>query len=77
MGVTQTSQGASNFTKPTASATVMAGNSETVGVLDRRMAMAQVIEFYVPDRFRKKVKWIPATQRGKLIEFPMQVKKSA
>jgi hypothetical protein len=39
--------------------------------------MAQVIEFYVPDRFRKKVRWVPATQRGKVIEFPVEIKKSA
>jgi hypothetical protein len=45
--------------------------------LDRRMAMAQVIEFYVPARFQKKVKWIPASLRGKVIEFPMPVKKTA
>jgi hypothetical protein len=42
------------------------------------MAMAQVIEFYVPDRFRKKVKWVPASLRGKVIEFPATpVKKTA
>jgi hypothetical protein len=39
--------------------------------------MAQVIEFYVPDRFRKKVKWVPTRQRGKVIEFPAEVKKTA
>jgi hypothetical protein len=39
--------------------------------------MAQVIEFYVPDRFRKKVRWVPAERRGKVIEFPADVKKSA
>ncbi len=39
--------------------------------------MAQVIEFYVPDRFRKKVRWVPAEQRGKVLEFPAPVKKSA
>lgn len=39
--------------------------------------MAQVIEFYVPDRFRKKVRLVPATQRGKVIEFPVEIKKSA
>ena len=52
---------------------------EHPGVLDvgSEDAMAQVIEFYVPDRFRKKVKWLPATQRGKVIEFPVDVKKSA
>ena len=27
--------------------------------------MAQVIEFYIPARFKPKVKWIPAEQRGK------------
>ena len=27
--------------------------------------MAKVIEFYVPDRFRKKMKWVPLEQRGK------------
>lgn len=39
--------------------------------------MAQVIEFYVPTRFRKKLKWVPTEQRGKVIEFPVEVKKSA
>jgi hypothetical protein len=41
------------------------------------VAQAQVIEFYVPDSFQRKVKWIPAEQRGKLIEFPRNVRKSA
>jgi hypothetical protein len=41
------------------------------------MAMAKVIAFYVPGRFRKRVRWIPPAQRGKLIEFPVDVKKSA
>lgn len=40
--------------------------------------MAQVIEFYVPDRFRKKkVRWVPLEQRGKVIEFPIDQKRSA
>lgn len=39
--------------------------------------MASVIEFYVPIRFRKKVKWVPLTERGKVIEFPTEIKKSA
>jgi hypothetical protein len=38
---------------------------------------AQVIEFYVPARFHKKVKWVPPEQRGKMIEFPAEIKKSA
>jgi hypothetical protein len=50
---------------------------ETVSQLDWRMTMAQVIAFYVPDRFRKKVKWIPSSLRGKLIEFSAPVKKTA
>jgi hypothetical protein len=42
------------------------------------MAMAQVIEFYVPDKFRKQTgKWIPPEQRGKIIPFPAPEKKSA
>lgn len=39
--------------------------------------MAQVIEFYIPSRFKPKVKWIPADQRGKVLEFPTVLKKSA
>ena len=39
--------------------------------------MAQVIEFYIPDRFRKKVRWVPKEHRGKVLEFPAEVKKSA
>ena len=39
--------------------------------------MAQVIEFYIPSRFKTKVKWIPLEQRGKVIEFPIDFKKSA
>jgi hypothetical protein len=41
------------------------------------MVMAKVIEFYVPDRFRKKVHWVPPTERGKVIEFPVATKKTA
>jgi hypothetical protein len=40
-------------------------------------AMAKVIKYYVPDRFKKPAKWIPSNQRGKLIEFPLPEKKSA
>jgi hypothetical protein len=31
--------------------------------------VAQVIEFYVPARFKKKVIWVPNEQRGKVIAF--------
>ena len=39
--------------------------------------MAKVITFYVPTRFQRKVKWVAPQKRGKLIEFRMQIKKSA
>ena len=41
------------------------------GVVEKRgrKAVAKVIEFYIPTSFRKRVKWIPLEQRGKVIEF--------
>jgi len=39
--------------------------------------MAKVIEFYVPARFHRKVRWLPSEQRGKVIEFPAETRKSA
>jgi hypothetical protein len=39
--------------------------------------MAKVIEFHIPSRFHKLVKWIPREQRGKVLEFPAEVRKSA
>ena len=41
------------------------------------MIMAKVIEFYIPNSFRKKLAWIPPEQRGKVIEFCPEIKKSA
>jgi len=41
------------------------------------IVMAKVIEFYIPKRFRKPLKWAPHLQCGKLIEFCSQTKKSA
>lgn len=41
------------------------------------VAMAKVIEFYVPTSFRKPMKWAPAMACGKVIEFCPQTKKSA
>jgi hypothetical protein len=41
------------------------------------MVMARVIEFYIPASFHKKVKWVPPEQRGKVIEFPAEERKSA
>jgi hypothetical protein len=39
--------------------------------------MARVIEFYIPARFYKQVKWIPLPQRGKVVEFRPAISKSA
>lgn len=39
--------------------------------------MAQVIEFYVPASFHRKGKWVPKEARGKVLEFPAAVKKTA
>ena len=39
--------------------------------------MAKVIEFYVPARFRKVVKWLPQQQRGRVLEFAMAQKRTA
>jgi hypothetical protein len=66
----------------TASNWVRKGGHGSLATADRNigaevMGMAQVIEFYIPDFFRRKVKWIPPGQRGKLIEFRNDLKKSA
>jgi len=39
--------------------------------------MAQVIEFYIPTRFKQKVRWVPQRQRGRIIAFRSDFKKSA
>ena len=39
--------------------------------------MAKVIEFYIPSRFRKVVKWVPQQQRGRVLEFPVAQKRTA
>jgi hypothetical protein len=39
--------------------------------------VAKVIEFYIPNNFRKNPKWVSREQRGKVIEFAPAVKKSA
>jgi hypothetical protein len=36
--------------------------------------MAKIIEFYIPNNFRWKGKWIPPEDRGKIIEFSLQRK---
>jgi hypothetical protein len=44
---------------------------------NKEVAVAKVIEFYIPNSFRKTLKWVPELQRGKIIEFCPQTKKSA
>jgi hypothetical protein len=39
--------------------------------------MAKMIEFYIPQSFRKVSKWLPPDERGKLLEFPVAERKSA
>jgi len=39
--------------------------------------MAKIIEFYIPQSFRKVSRWSPPTERGKLLEFQVPVRKSA
>jgi hypothetical protein len=39
--------------------------------------MAKIIEFYIPQSFRKVSTWLPANERGKLLAFPGAVRKSA
>jgi len=41
------------------------------------VVMAKVIEFYIPTNFRKPMRWVPAIDRGKIIEFYPQTRKSA
>jgi len=39
--------------------------------------VAKIIQFYVPSTFRRSAKWVPAEERGKVIEFVPERKKSA
>jgi hypothetical protein len=39
--------------------------------------MAKIIEFYIPQRFRKVSNWFPSAERGKVLAFPQAVRKSA
>jgi len=39
--------------------------------------MAKIIEFYIPQSFRKVSKWLPTNERGKLLEFSVAFRKSA
>jgi hypothetical protein len=39
--------------------------------------MAKIIEFYIPQSFRKVSRWFPPAERGKVLAFPLAVQKSA
>jgi hypothetical protein len=39
--------------------------------------MAKIIEFYIPQSFRNVSKWLPSAERGKVLAFPLAVRKSA
>ena len=39
--------------------------------------MAKVIQFYVPASFHWKLKWVSSHQRGKVIQFLRDARKSA
>jgi hypothetical protein len=53
------------------------GSEDGWAAWDRRVVVAKVIEFYIPAGFRRKFKWIPPEQRGKMIEFRADLRKSA
>ena len=42
-----------------------------------KVAMTKVVEFYIPENFRRPMKWVPELDRGKVLEFLPQIKKSA
>jgi hypothetical protein len=48
-----------------------------IGRAGRKLAMAKLIDFYIPAKFRKAEHWVPTEQRGKVIEFYLQVQKPA
>jgi hypothetical protein len=55
---------------------------ETISVIGqasphRQHVHTPAIEFHIPGTFRKSEKWIPPKQRGKIIEFAPETKKTA
>src|SRR5258707_3239914 len=39
--------------------------------------MAKIIDFYIPQSFRKVSKWAPPSERGKALAFPLAARKSS
>jgi hypothetical protein len=48
-----------------------------IGMAEGRPVMAKVIDFYIPAKVRRAEHCVPAEQRGKVIEFYLQVQKPA
>jgi hypothetical protein len=48
-----------------------------LGIRGQAVAGPRVIEFYVPHSFRSPRKWIAASERGKIIAFGPDARKSA
>ena len=46
-------------------------------VWTKEVAMAKVIEFYIPQNFQKPMKWVPKPKLGELVDFRPQTKQSA
>jgi len=59
-----------------AKALVVSTRSDVASEIRRRV-VAKIIEFYIPSSFRKSGKWIPPKERGKIIEFAPETKKTA
>lgn len=47
------------------------------GTRIEEVTMAKIIGFYTPKNFHKPMKWVAAIERGKIIEFCRQTRKSA
>ena len=59
-----------------AKALVVSTRSDVASEIRGRV-VAKIIEFYIPSSFRKSGKWIPPKERGKIIEFAPETKKTA
>ena len=63
---------------PWISRSVLRSRKIRSGSTKRGWVVARVIEFYVPQNFKPKRQWVPADERGKVVEFPQPAaKKSA
>jgi len=66
-----------NLSEPARGATFMTGSgcyTQSRNCRRGGVFVAKLIEFYIPKRFRKSAKWVPAEARGQVIEFQPQRK---